>query len=286
MARKGRSLEQLVATIERVLGDNSQVTIESPKMLPDKTTGKQREHDVVLTIKQGHHSIILAIECRDLSRPITVNQVEGFWAKCQDTGVDQGVIVSSMGFYNTARKKADHYGIRCLDIEEAESFNWLLTSGLHLITKKLISSDWIFYPEEDGIVEKANMEVLDKDGNTINQAILTSNAQAQLSKLLPERPEPVEEGRMNVRFEGGGLILRNTETGRTTPVKFAIAKLRFSVTEELIPFRLVQYTDKEAGENITDAAVAELQFGEETGKLMIVYKEGEGGEVVYALDKK
>ena len=286
MPRKGKSFEKLVSSIEKALAHEKSVEVESPKRLIDRTTGKLREHDVVLSVKQGHHLLIVAIECRDRSRPITVNQVEGFWAKCQDTGVDQGIIVSSMGFYNTARKKADHLGIRCLDIEEVDSFDWLLTPGFHAIHTNLIRNDWTFFPEEDGIVEKENMEIYDQDGNRINQAILTSNAQQQLKKLLPKPPEPIESGELNVRFEAGGLYLKNSETGKTTPVKFAIAKLQYSVSIEIIPFRLLQYQDKYADENITDAAVAQFQFGENSGKLMIVYKENEDGQVVYLPDKK
>jgi hypothetical protein len=285
MDRKGKSLERLVASIEKAIAHEKNVQVQSPMRLIDRTTGKLREHDVVLTLKEGHHIITIAIECRDRSRPITVNQVEGFWAKCQDTGVDQGIIVSSMGFYNTARKKAKHRGMRCLGIEEVESFDWLLAPGLQSITTKLIRNDWTFFPEEDGIVEKGNMEIIDKEGNRINQAILTSNAQQQLNKLLPKIPDPIESGELNVRFEGGGLHLRNSDTGETTPVKFAIAKLQYSVSVDTIPFKLVHYRDKDSDENITDAAVAQFQFGENTGKVMIVYKEGEGGRVVYVPEK-
>jgi predicted helicase len=106
--RPGKALERLIASIEKALAGNSDVLVEAPKRLPDRTTGTLREHDVVLTIKQSHHALMVAVECRDLSRPVTVNQVEGFWAKCQDTGIGQGIIVSSTGFYNTARQKADH----------------------------------------------------------------------------------------------------------------------------------------------------------------------------------
>jgi len=286
MSGNGKSLERLVASIEKALGHEKNVKVESPKRLPDRTTGKLREHDVVLTIKQGHHLLMIAIECRDRSRPITVNQVEGFWAKCQDTSINRGIIVSSGGFYNTARKKADHLGIRCLDIEEAESFNWLLATGIHSITRKLIHQNWMFIPEEDGIVEKENMEILDLDGNLISQAILTSNAQQQLNNFLPKPLEPVERDELIVKFQGDGLILRNSETNMTTPAKLVIAKLQYTVTDEVIPFRLMQYKDKDTDEAITDVAIAQLQFGEITGNLMIVYKEDEGGRVMYVPDKK
>lgn len=130
------------------------------------------------------------------------------------------------------------------------------------------------------------MEIIDQGGNLIKKAILTSNAQQQLNKLLPMPRESIESGELKVKFPGDGLFLRNSENGKTTPVKFAIATIQYSVTDEIIPFSLVQYKDKDADENITDAAIAQLNLGENTGKLMIVYKEDKGGQVVYVPEKK
>ena len=169
MPKTGKSLEKLVSSLEKALGQSDEVIVESPKRLKDRITGRKREHDVVLTISRAHHRIVVAIECRDRSRAITVNQVESFWKKCQDTGVDHGVIVSSSGFYNTARQKADFLGIRCLDIEEVESFDWMLAQGMHSLTKRLLHHEWVFYPEKEGVADKTNMEVMDVDGNVLTQ---------------------------------------------------------------------------------------------------------------------
>lgn len=111
-------------------------------------------------------------------------------------------------------------------------------------------------------------------------AALTANAQKQLTKMLPDIPEPVEEAEIKVRFPGEGLLLRSTATGNTVPVNFAIAKLRYTVKQEIVPFRLVQYKAKNSDEHITDAAYADMTFDEKKARLMIVYKDSEGGKVV------
>ncbi len=127
---KGKSLEDLVCTIESVLSDNKNTVIESPKYILDKLTGKPREHDVVLTIKESHHEILVAIECKDRARPIGVPDVEGFYQKCVDTNIDQGVLVSTSGFYETAKKKASLLGIKCLMLSEIEDTNWLANDAI------------------------------------------------------------------------------------------------------------------------------------------------------------
>ena len=278
--KQGKALEDLVASLEKALAENLNITVHSPMRLPDRTTGKLREHDVVLELKERHHTVLIAIECRDRSRPIGVPQIEGFGAKCQDTGINQGIMVSTTGFYNTARTKADHIGIRCLDIEEVGSFDWLLAPGIHATTSHLLSNDWTFYPTEDGVVEKNDVEIIDLDGNVLSMAALTATAQNQLTNLLPDMPEPVEEDEIKVKFPGEGLLLRSTGTGKTVPVKFAIARIRYSVKQELVPFQLVQYKARDDDENITDAAYADIQFGDKEARVMIVYKEDEGGKVV------
>lgn len=281
MPKTGKPLERLVSTIERVLRDEETIQVESPKRLPDRTTGQLREHDVVLTISNGHHSVRVAIECRDRSRPVGVPEVEAFWAKCQDTGINQGIMVSPRGFRGSGRKKAEHLGIRCLDLEETESFNWLLAPGFLSITRNLLSHDWKFFPETEGVVAKENMEVLAPDGARIDPAILTANAQRILNQYVSPEHEPTEKQEIKVRVGAEGFILRSTDSGATTPVKFAGVKLTYSVTHALIPFRLTQYRDKDADMHITDVAVADFRFGERTGSLMIVYKQDKGGQVVF-----
>jgi hypothetical protein len=114
MANDGKDLQRLIRIIESARAAGTNIKIDSPKFFTDKVTGKQREHDVVLTITHDHHELVVALECRDRSRPVGVDAVEAFHTKCNDTGIHSGVIVSSKGFYETARTKAQHYGIRCL----------------------------------------------------------------------------------------------------------------------------------------------------------------------------
>ena len=125
MKNDGRDLQRLIRVIEEARAAGTNIAIQSPQFFKDKVTGKRREHDVVLTIKHDHHELIVAIECRDRSRPVGVGEVEVFHNKCSDTGVNSGIIVSSKGFRRTAREKAAHYGIRCLTLDEVEAFSWI-----------------------------------------------------------------------------------------------------------------------------------------------------------------
>jgi len=278
----GKALEQLVAIIEQVIADKDNVTVERDKRLTDKITNEQRQFDVVLTVKHQHHTVCIALECKDQSRPVGVPQVEAFYTKCEYTGVNQPVIVSASGFYNTARRKADVLGIRCLDIEEVGSFNWLLAQGMHVIERKLLGHQWRFFPEKEGVVDDSTIELVDENGAVVADAVLTANAQRILNDQLPELAPPTEQKDIVVRVNGQGVTLRNRTTGETTGVKFGVVRLTYSVSHTLEPHRLVQYWEKADDKHITDAAVTEFKLGDNAMRMVMVYKEGEGGQILLA----
>jgi hypothetical protein len=279
----GKSLEILVSSIERALGHNANVSVQSPAHLPDRITGEPREHDVLITITGSHHRSTIAIECRDRSRKITVNDLEGFWSKCQDTGADQGIVVSPKGFSKSAIAKAAHRSIRCLQLSEATSFNWLLASGITCLTRMVKHTNWTFYPEVDLAPPPAAFTILTGDGNPIESRILVAAAFKEFQKISPDF-DKVSSGLKRIVFQSPGLLLRNDATGATYKIVRALADVQYEVIEEFVPFRLISYSNSPSGELITDAAIADVNLGDNKGKIMIVYKENEGGQVMYVPD--
>jgi hypothetical protein len=286
MTRKkpGKSLEVLVSSIERALAHNDKVSVQSPAHLPDRITGEPREHDVLITVSGSHHKSTIAIECRDRSRKITVNDIEGFWSKCQDTGIDQGIVVSPKGFTKTASKKAIHRGIRCLQLTEAGSFNWLLASGITSRTRKVLHTHWTFFPEVDIKPPPTAFTILTLEGDPVQSNNLVAAAYAEFQKI-PETDFHLGPGEKQIVFTSPGLLLRDDTTRVTHSVVRALARVQYEVIEEFIPFSLVSYASSPSGELITDAAVADVNLGGIKGKIMIVYKEAEGGHVVFVPEK-
>ena len=84
----GQNLQRLIRAIESVRNPGVQVKIKSPKRIKDKITGRLRgRHDIVLTYTLAHHELVLALECRDRSRPVEVDAVEAFRSKCESTDI-------------------------------------------------------------------------------------------------------------------------------------------------------------------------------------------------------
>lgn len=281
--KTGKALETLIFELEKALSANENVKIESPKKFRDKVTGQLREHDVVITIKEKHHEIVVAIECRDRSRPVTVNQVEAFHTKLQHTGINQGILVSPKGFYSTARKKAEHLGIRCLDIEQVDKLPWVLAPGVQTFGIKMEHTEWTLIPQEDFERKPTDFALVDSDGNEVKLEVLNANLANRFSEFVPPPHEPGSK-QVAISVDGSGLFVRDNTSMLQYPLKQLIAKISFTVTSTLRPFEFVKYSDKNSGINISDVAIAQLQMGKMSGKLMIVYKEDEGGKVVFVRD--
>ncbi len=293
--KAGKSLERLVEFLEKTLANSEGVQIESPKKMRDRLTGRLREHDVVITIKEYHHELTIAIECRDRSRPMTVNQVEGFWKKCQDTGVNKAVIVSAKGFWNTARKKAEMLGIRCIDLEQATSFDWMLETGLKISKTHIDHVHWTAFPVQSG-VKPTDFSLVDQEGNEIDFKVLNANAQQKLNAVLVEaaQADPVQHLAMMSDplpkqsifvFDGEGVFLRDNQNGQLFPLKSLRARIEYHVTQESETPRLFRYVDKNVDFCIAEAAVTPLNLGNIRGNLVIMMKDDRTGAVGFLPDQ-
>lgn len=281
----GKSLEKLVRVLERVLSPKETVVIESPKYLIDRITNKKREHDVVLTIKQGHHELIVAIECRDRKRPVTVNEIESFWKKCQDTGVAQGIVVSPKGFSDQAKEKADKLAIRCLKLSEVEEFPWLSSASMTFLTRSLKHTNWTFNIK-DAMKRRVNedFEIVDSYGTVITPQILTENLRSVMydKSLSGDVNEKIQNV---IKFPGEGLYLRYKSSPELIPVENVIAISEWEISKEVSPFKLFTYEDSKKGK-IVNGAIAESKLNGIPGDIFIVEKETGEKEILLALKKK
>lgn len=278
--RAGASLEMLVAALERALGGKEHIKVESPKFLEDKVTGELREHDVVVTLSGSHHASQIAIECRDRSRKITVNDVEAFYAKCVDTGIDHGVMVSPKGYSKPALAKAIHRDIRALTLGEVEQLDWMQTPGVHVQNRRIVHCNWTFNPSAEMNPRPLSFSVLLATGEVAAPRQLNAAANAEFFKNLGDDPA-VGPARMNLVFTNPGLRIRDDLSGVEYDVANALVEIDYEITEELVPFRFVSYADAAAGGGITQAAVAQVTVDKFNGKIMCVTNADQTKSIVF-----
>lgn len=281
--KPGRSLEKLVAYLERHFASSDTVTVESPKRLSDKTTGKKREHDVVLNVKSGHHRMIVAIECRDRSRPVGVPHVEAFAKKCSETLVDKGVIVSQRGFTSTALSKSKALGIRCFSLDQVETLPWAIPNlemnQIHSLYKHF---DLKIIPEEDFKSKPRAFEILDEHGNPVT----IENLKNCIFNAIKDQGPTLENQKAGERTQRFKIIISNLtivdkDTGVSKNVKYidTVVKIETAITKT--PFVLQEYKDTAGKEAIAELAIANLDFGPVKGRMVINHKLEKCGEIAF-----
>ena len=281
-ARLGRSLEALIAVLERALGGQQGVEVESPKRIPDRLTGALREHDVVLTATAGHHTTVIAIECRDRSRKVTVNDVESFHSKCEDTKISVGVMVSPKGFTGTALKKAAHHSIRCLSLTQATAFNWLLAPGIQVLERNILHTHVLVQQGHDPELKFGSITVL-MDGDPVPIEQMAAFARAEFEKLPPSQ-FPEGSGKHAVRFMAPrGMVVRDDETAQHYDVVSLLVTFDYEIKSTFVPFELMQYADI-AGDEIASAAVAAVRTGRLNGRMLFVNRPGQGLQPVFVVE--
>lgn len=229
---------------------------ESPKFFTDKVTGQQREHDVVLTITHDHHELVVALECRDRSRPVGVDAVEAFHTKCNDTSIHSGVIVSSKGFYKTARTKAQHYGIRCLTLDEVAGFNWFKPTDLNVLSCEMVQARLFvaFDPYLD--VQLSDLQV--STGETLTNEAINATACSFLDTNRKNLPRELGKHEVHTDIVPGFSTVKDGVTRHTSRVVLTI-EYENKITRA--PFQFRDYRDHDKDGQITQFAVANVSIG-------------------------
>jgi hypothetical protein len=274
IARPGEALNDLVATLERILANSENASIEVRKKLPDRDTGRLREHDVVIIWRQQHHTIVTAIECRDRSRRVGVPDVEAFADKCEHTGVHHGVMVSASGFTETARVKALKRGITFLDLREAQAFDWMGMEFFVGYERKFSPVDaHVFFKDAK---PEGEFVLFDTAGNEVSAEGLAT----LFMRKVPESDQPGGGAgtltNVRMRMNTVDWIARDPE-GREFLVDHILAKASYTVVKHVHQVTLHSYS---GGGKDYEIVTAEADIGQAKGK-MIMVKDDEGIRVFW-----
>ena len=119
---KWRRFEKLVARVQQSLSPQAKVTHN--EMIRGRKTGELRQVDVTVRTTAGQFPLLIAIDCKDLSRPATVTHVEAFAGLLDDIGANKGALVASNGFSAAAKRRATESGIDLYRLVDAEDHDW------------------------------------------------------------------------------------------------------------------------------------------------------------------
>jgi hypothetical protein len=121
MGHEGRSLEELVFNLERMLASESAL-IRSPDFIQGKNSGTTREVDISIRAKVGSADLLVIVECRDRNSKQDVRWIEELSGKQIDVQANKVIAVSRRGFTEAAISAARNLNIdlRTFDSIDAE----------------------------------------------------------------------------------------------------------------------------------------------------------------------
>ena len=150
MSRQGRNFEKLISILEKGLS-RPNICIKSPDFFIDRITNTKREVDISIRQKIGNLEIVTVVECRDRQAIEDVTWIEQLVSKTKDINISRVFAVSSSGFSDAAKMKAEYYGIELHTIKEITNENlenWIIPCELisiignhHIIDAAIISDN-------------------------------------------------------------------------------------------------------------------------------------------------
>jgi len=267
--RKGKALERLVETLEHRLNKSNNISIESPKYLTDRTNRKKREHDVLITIDHGHHSVTISIECKDRKKPVGVPDVEAFSTKCQHTKVNQGIFVSTSGYAKSAIETAKHLGIRCLTLDEVTQLDWLAEDAKVIVYgHNLKTANLKYVVIEEPSYPHNEYDLFSPDGQLITDELIKLNLKERCNLLPWEQKGELQEYLLTFNVSDFYLKHRvNEEKVGVTALEILVAYV-YEVTESTLTRK--SYKDESADTEIAELAVASVNLSGQPQQLTIV----------------
>lgn len=272
MARKGKDLELLVESLEKALGGNKGFKITSPDKLPDKTdkNGGTREVDVLARGFIGTCPVTIIFECRDRDGNEDKTWIEQIATKRDDVGANVAVAVSSSGFSEGAKDKAEYHNVQLRTIDEGgfEDFSTWFGSPFMKVSYshwELFSIGLLFNTVEE--IEQfkkyceANKETYTnvklkniKNGGiwTLKQIFDVQQLPDAYDKIAPDKPPIVVD--VLVHLDGWLQVDGTTEVIKPACVFY---QAKANITTSMVPFKFQQYKGNDS--SLADIATAEIR---------------------------
>ena len=121
-----QSHEKLVKDIYEKLGRSVGVEIIcwGPSCKIKGESGAYHQIDVLTSHSDGVHTYKTAIECKNWNKKVSKDAITKLAVILEDTGVEKGVVVSSLGFTEDSKKVAEYKNISLVELRRPADKDW------------------------------------------------------------------------------------------------------------------------------------------------------------------
>jgi len=154
---KWKRFEELVKKVQEDLAPGALVTLD--EKIEGKITGVKRQIDISIRQKIGQYEVLIVMDCKDLSKPVDVKDVEEVIGLAEDVGANKGAIVSANGFSKAARTRGEKAGLELYSLIDTGDHDWktivtvpyvVIMSKLKSFSLKLTTSGPVILPYDKG----------------------------------------------------------------------------------------------------------------------------------------
>jgi hypothetical protein len=266
--KKGEKFERIITAIERSLSSTGKI-IRNYKV-KDKDTGRSRQIDIAVIIKDTYRNIFCMIEVKDHKRQIDSPEIDKIIGIRNSVNANKAIMVSKSGFTKPALEKAKKNSIGTLTFEDIEKINWFEWIGFDFIR----SFKWTIhsYKSVDIVLNVPQEKIesipfnqpkfddkiffnIEKKRLSLSQIIRICLAQNhQLSDIMPEDNSIIP---ISLNIEISNDLFLNTKQGNY-PVKSINVVIDLQLTRHKSPINVHIYRDIEKDEIIAQVITASV----------------------------
>lgn len=253
-----QAVENVVAAIERAAGSVVGMTVTQKAQLPRLLDSTDfRDVDVLVEVPAGPRNLRVAIEVKNRSRPLSIDQMGCLVDLRRDISVDRFCVYSASGFSEGARRKATENNIEMVTLQEFQSSEfWSCPPAIRVVRTggQIISAQFIFDPatmESDG----DRIQKLLSAGGIDDVSLVNHTGTALLRTFLSAHLHDLAESNPAFQVEGQVVELRVDARSRETefrvreevlpPPTFIIVKAKIERKVDVVPQRRFRQGDVE-----------------------------------------
>jgi len=170
MKNDGKSLEKIVRLIQETLKDKLDTVVHSNYKI-ENISGRKREIDILVEAVINKIHLKIAIECKSYNKPVSVEKIEAFQAKClRIPAINKMLFVSESGYQIDAINAAKNFGIELYDLNSVDANtiqDWFIITQLGLrfnIERFILVLDLTAEQFEELKNEKASCLIFNQEG--------------------------------------------------------------------------------------------------------------------------
>lgn len=229
------AIELVVAKLERQLSEKAHVAFNV--RLPDRTTGRKRQVDVLVTMKDGYREMRIMYEVKHHARPIDVPDLEALATKRDHLGLDGAATVSTSGYTAACYAKAEALGIRLMTLKQEQL--------LEVARVQIAPGATVHYRQFE--VTGLNVLTLPEQDAAWEIAMHGVGASVDSSKMLVESPEGARQTLKELVDRTGAVLVAPgqepfIDRAETVQLELPGHKLRMDGREHAVPITGMEIT--------------------------------------------